>query len=175
MVCRSLFVIFHWTTLLDVLLRIRILSSNISSQSHFVIRLPRLWVFLMFISVTQPYYCYGYGDVCQFQQWPSVPEKTTDHKLYHIMLYPVYLGWAGFELTTLVVIGIYCIGICKSNYHTIINTTFPFIQKHQQNVLYEIFSLKYTLHSLYIYKKLIQLINDPRIDTKQYASAVSIK
>ena len=27
--------------------------------------------------------------------------------------------WAGFELTTLVVIGTDCIGSCKSNYHTI--------------------------------------------------------
>jgi hypothetical protein len=31
-------------------------------------------------------------------------------KLYHIMLYRVYLTWVGFELTTLVVISIDCIG-----------------------------------------------------------------
>ena len=30
--------------------------------------------------------------------------------------------WAGFELSTLVVIGTNCIGSCKSNYHTIITT-----------------------------------------------------
>jgi len=30
---------------------------------------------------------------------------------------------AGFELTTLVVIGTGCIGSCKSNYHTITTTT----------------------------------------------------
>jgi hypothetical protein len=43
--------------------------------------------------------------------WWSVllVEKTTDlsqvtDKLYHIMLYQVHLVWAGFELTTLVVI-----------------------------------------------------------------------
>jgi hypothetical protein len=40
-------------------------------------------------------------------------------KLYHIMLYLVHFTWAGFELTTLVVIGANCIGRCKSNYHTI--------------------------------------------------------
>ena len=31
----------------------------------------------------------------------------------------------GFELTTLVVIGIYCTGSCKSNYHTIMTMTAP--------------------------------------------------
>ena len=31
-------------------------------------------------------------------------------QLFHIMLYQVHLAWAGFELTTLVVIGTGCIG-----------------------------------------------------------------
>jgi hypothetical protein len=47
-------------------------------------------------------------------------EETTDlpkvtDKLYHIMLYTS--PQAGFELTTLVVIGTNCIDSCKSNYH----------------------------------------------------------
>ena len=42
------------------------------------------------------------------------------NKIYHIMLYYwVHLVWAGFKLTTLVLIGTDCIGSNKSNYHAI--------------------------------------------------------
>ena len=41
------------------------------------------------------------------------------------MLYQVHLTLAGFELTTLVVIGTDSIGSCNSNYHTITTTMTP--------------------------------------------------
>jgi hypothetical protein len=88
---------------------------------------------------------------CQFYWWRKPP---TCHKsltnFYHIMLYRIHFVWAGFELTTLVVIGTDCIGICKSNYHTIM--TAPVITLHSS--LSSLIFL--TLHSI-SYKPFVQL------------------
>jgi hypothetical protein len=68
--------------------------------------------------------------------WLTDLSQVTD-KLFSIMLYRVQLTWAGFELTTLVVIGIDYTGSCKSNYHTITTTTVPFlfpVTEHTGNI-----------------------------------------
>jgi hypothetical protein len=77
-------------------------------------------------------------------------------KLYHIMLYRVHTAWAGFELTTLVLIGTDCTCSCKSNYHTMMTTTPPGITLINQRLYvnfcvllscyWEIFYRMFNLH-----------------------------
>jgi hypothetical protein len=47
--------------------------------------------------------------------------------MFHIMMHRVHLVWAGFELTTIVVINTDCIGSYKSNYHAITTTTASYV------------------------------------------------
>jgi hypothetical protein len=51
------------------------------------------------------------------------------NKLYHIMLYQAQLAGAGFELTTLVVIGTYYTGSYEFNYHMIMSAPITSIKK----------------------------------------------
>jgi len=46
---------------------------------------------------------------------PGKNHRPVANHIYHIMLHRVHFAWAGFKLTTLVVIGTDCIGCYKSN------------------------------------------------------------
>ena len=61
----------------------------------------------------------------QFYWWrkPEDPEKTTDMPQVADKFYHTIIAWVGFELTTLVVIDIDCIGSYKSIYYAITTTT----------------------------------------------------
>jgi hypothetical protein len=81
-------VLFVW--LFDCLMVFNVTFNNISVIS---------WRSVLLVEETG-----GLGE----NHWPATS---------HIMLYRVHLAWAGFELTTLEVIGTYCIGSYKSNHY----------------------------------------------------------
>ena len=101
----------HWTAL-----RVWVLGTFTSTQQEKLI-----WV-LMFNATCKNMSVYFVVVSFIGGGKPEYQEKNTDlsqvtDKLYHIMLHTS--PWTGFEPTTLVAIGTYCIGSCKSNYHTI--------------------------------------------------------
>jgi len=88
-----------------------------------------LFVYLMVFNATfSKISVISWRSVLLVETKPEDPEKTIDlsqvtDKLYHIIVYTS--PWSRYELTTSVVIGIDCIGSCKSNYHAITATTAP--------------------------------------------------
>ena len=100
------------------------LKQQLTSNQSLLVLLNRLWCLTPHSIIFQLYRS------SQFYQWRK-PEYTTNpphvtDKLYHIYFFCSCIEhtspWAGFELTTLVVIG-NCTGSCKSNYHVITSTT----------------------------------------------------
>ena len=75
--------------------------------------------------------------ICRGVPGKKRPNCCKSLKNLNIMLYPVHLSWAGFELTSWVVILTDCSGSCKSNYGTSTTTSIPNIAWICPDVLYE--------------------------------------
>jgi hypothetical protein len=81
------------------------------------------------------------------------------------MLYRVYLAWAGFELTTLVVIDTDCMGSCKSNYHMITTTTalmcyeWSFVARCMTNFSYRIYCIDFLYQSKHLSQSTYHVIS----------------
>ena len=87
---------------------------------------------------------------CGGNQSTQLKPLTCRKSLYHIMLYRV------FELTTWVVIGIICIGSCKSNYHTITTMMAPYLfeqigQHRTRKILKSLLLRKYSTDKSKLY------------------------
>ena len=82
--------------------------------------------------------CIGGGNRSTRRKPPTYRKSLTNLSQ---MFYRVHLAWAGFETTTLVVIGTDCIGSSKSNYHTITTTTAPLDIKNRNKRIYHMYPL----------------------------------
>ena len=89
------------------------------SKKHLIIIWVRVWVMVFNATFNNILVISWLSVLLVEQTW--VPRENhqpaaSDWKTLSHNFYQVHLTWAGFELTTLVVIGTDCISSCKSNY-----------------------------------------------------------
>ena len=105
-------------------------NAILSNKCNFLVRTHENLIWLWCLTPLSTTYQLYFG---KFYWWrkPEYTEKTIvllqdTEKLYDTKLYP----WAGFEFTTLVLIGTDCIGSCKCNYHTIMTMMAPLMKMY---------------------------------------------